>query len=426
MKILIVNWSWYPTGGDWTYIENLKRLYEEKGHEVIALSTQNPLNVKGNGNEYLVKSNNFKLLNENKTIVNSLKVIKNSIISSEALKQIDLILKEHDIKLAHLHNIHNYITPSIIWKLKNKGVKIVWTLHDYKIICPENSFVSNGKVCEKCITGNFYNCAINKCKKNSYAASFLAALDAYLYHSTNTYNKTDMFLCPSQFLLNKFKQFGFDESKLFLTNLCYDIGLIDDFLVRHAIQIKNSDVSAIKNKGDYILYVGRVEVIKGVKTLIDAVKGTHLKLKIAGSGTEIDNLINYLKVEDIRNVEILGFQNKDSVFDLTLNSKFVVCPSEWYENFPFSITESFLFSKPVVGADIGGIPELVKDGETGYLFEAGNAGDLREKLFKLWNDDLMIEQMGKNARKHAIDIFNFETHWKKLNAVLTNLNLNDN
>jgi glycosyltransferase involved in cell wall biosynthesis len=427
MKILMVNWSWYPTGGDWTYIDNLKRLYEDKGHQVIALSTQNPLNVPSTENDYFIESNNFKDLNKNKNFANSVRVIKNSIVSSAALKQIDLILEKHNIKLAHFHNIHHYITPSIIWRLKKKGVKIVWSLHDYKIICPENSFVSNGKICEKCMTGNFYNCATNKCKKNSYSASFLAAVDAYFYHSTKTYDKVDMFLCPSEFILKKFKSFGFDESKLFLSHLCYNISLVDDFISNyHVLNKNNTDNSSIKRDDKYILYIGRVETIKGIKTLIDAVKGTDIKLKIVGSGTEIDNLVDYLKVEDIRNVEFMGFQNKDSVFSLTLNSKFVVCPSEWYENFPFSITESFLFSKPVVGANIGGIPELVRDGETGYLFEAGNAADLQEKLFKLWNDDLLAEQMGKNARDHAINIFNFDTHWDKLNTVFKNLNIHDN
>lgn len=420
----MVNWSWYPTGGDWTYVDNLRRLYEEKGHQVIALSTQNPLNVKSTEKEYFIKSNNFKDLNKNKNFGNSIRVVKDSIVSSDALEAIDLILKEHDIKLAHFHNIHHYITPAIIWRLKKRGVKIIWTLHDYKIICPENSFVSNGKICEKCITGSFYHCATNKCKKNSYAASFLAAVDAYFYHGTKTYNKVDMFLCPSEFILNKFRKFGFDDSKLFLSNLCYDINLVDNFISEHYTQSENTKVLTEPEK--YIMYIGRVEAIKGIKTLIDAVRGTDIKLKIAGSGTEIDSFKNYLDVEGIGNVEFLGFQDKKSVFGLTLNSKFVVCPSEWYENFPYSITESFLFSKPVVGANIGGIPELVRDGETGYLFEAGNTAGLQQTLIKLWNDDNKAIKMGKNAREHAIKIFNFDNHWNKLNTVLTNLNLHGN
>ena len=417
MKILIVSWAWYPTGGDWTYIENIKRLYQEKGHEVIALSTENSLNAQDENEKFFLKTESFKSLNRNRTISNSFKVVKNSVISSDALNMIDDILNKHDIKVAHLHNIHHYITPAIIWRLKAKGVKIIWTLHDYKIICPENSFVSNGKICEKCMSGNFYHCAVNKCKKQSFAASTLAAADAYIYHSTGTYDKVDAFLCPSNFLLNKFKQFGFDDSRLYLTNYCYDIELIDNFIDNHKIQTQ---------KEDYILYVGRIEQIKGVKTLLDALKGTNLKLKIVGVGTELDNLVNYTLVNQIQNVEFMGFQHKDAVFNLTINCKFVVCPSEWYENFPFSITESFLFSKPVIGSNIGGIPELVIDGETGYLFEPGNSSDLRQKLLKLASDGNLIKKMGGNARLHAYSVFNFKTHWDKLNTVLNKLIIDGN
>ena len=155
MKVLLVNWSWYPTGGDWTYINNLKTLYEKNGYEVISLSTLNEKNVDTDSSAYFTNSPDYKSLNKNKNLYNGLKAVKNSVVSFDALKTISQILEDHDIKVAHLHNIHHYITPAIIWRLKRAGVKIIWSLHDYKIICPERTFVSNGKICEKCITGYF-------------------------------------------------------------------------------------------------------------------------------------------------------------------------------------------------------------------------------------------------------------------------------
>lgn len=420
MKILLVNWSWYPTGGDWTYVDNVRALYEMHGHEVIPLSTINEKNIPAIEPAYFIDSPDYKQLNKNRNLVNGYKAVKNSIVSSDALKKVDKALAENDIKIAHLHNIHHYVTPAIIWRLKKAGVKVIWSLHDYKIICPESLFISNGKICEKCITGNFFHCALNKCKKNSLSASVLATAEAYFYHKSGIYRKVDAYLCPSEFLKNKFSSFGFNESRLHVSNLCYDIPLIDRFIREY----QNSNAAGMQE--NYILYVGRIENVKGIRTLINAVNGTGIKLKIVGAGGADEELRQFVKKEQMNNVEFLGFQNKQSVFELTLNSKFVVCPSEWYENFPFSIIESFLFSKPVVGSMIGGIPELVKHGETGYLFEHGNTEDLRQKLVQLWNNDNLIQEMGVKAREHVYRIVNFETHWKKLHSIINNITSDGN
>ena len=233
MKILLVNWSWYATGGDWTYVENLNKLYTKKGHEVIPFSTHNKKNEYSLYSKNFVSAYDFKELNKHKSIRNGIKALKTSIVSRNALFKLDRILEEHDIKVAHLHNLHHYITPAIIDKLHKRGIKILWTLHDYKIICPENSFVSNGKICEKCITGSFYHCTLNMCKKKSFLASMLASFEAYYYHKKNTYDLVDYYLCPSSFIKTKFQKFGFDEKKLFVSNLCYDINLVDDYIDNH-------------------------------------------------------------------------------------------------------------------------------------------------------------------------------------------------
>ena len=411
MKVLIVNWSWYPTGGDWTYVENIGKLYQAHGYEVIPFSTFNKRNEYTIHSKYFVKSYDFKELNKHKTIGNGIKALRTSVISSDALAKLDKILKIHsDIKVAHLHNIHHYITPAIIEKLHKKGIKILWTLHDYKIICPENSFVSNGKVCEKCLTGSFYHCALNRCKKNSFLASSLASFEAYFYHRRKIYDLVDKFLCPSEFLMNKFIAFGFDKSRLMVSNLCYDIDKVDSF-------IKREKEKSAKNE-KYIFYVGRIEEIKGIKTLIDAVHNTPVYLKVAGTGDAIENLKAHVKKNEISNVEFLGFKTKDEVFELTYHSIAGVCPSEWYENLPFSVSETFLFSKPVIGANIGGIPELVVNGKTGLLFEPGNVAELKEKVLQLWNNQDLAVELGNNARAHAYKMYNFSTHWDKINSLL--------
>lgn len=415
-KVLMVSWAWYPSGGDWTYVENVRRLYESQGYQVIPFSTANPKNVQVSGPSYFIDAPDYKELNKNKNLANAWKAVRSSIVSKNALAAIDKVLADHKISIAHLHNIHHYITPAIISKLKNAGVKILWSLHDYQIICPVNTFISHGKICERCITGKFYNCATHTCKRDSFAASLLASIEAYYYHNRGTYNMVDAYLCPSNFLRNKFLQAGFDATKLFVSNLCYDISLVDNFLQQN----KSADVAlsnSTKNN-NYILYVGRLEDVKGIRTLINAMEGTPITLKIAGSGGAEEEFKQLVRQKGLANIEFLGFQDKPSVFGLTMNAKFVVVPSEWYENFPFSVIESFLFSKPVVGSRIGGIPELVLHEQTGLLFEAGNISELRANLLKLWDDEEAIQKWGINARNHICQIVNFDTHWQKLQSVI--------
>ncbi len=410
MNILLVNWSWYPTGGDWTYIENVKKLYEVKGHQVIPFSTNNIKNVSTPYAKYFVDAYDFKELNKHKNISNGIKALKTSVISKNALMKLDMLLDDFKIDVAHLNNIHHYLTPAIIEQLSKRGIKIIWTLHDFKIICPENSFISNGKLCEKCMTGNFYYCAVNLCKRKSFLASSLASFEAYYYHERRTYNLVDYFLCPSNFLKKKFEQFGFENAKMVVTNSCYDISQIDKYIYL------NSQKKGKETANKYVLYVGRLEEIKGVQTLIDAVSNSDIQIKIVGSGSFSDQFKT--QAGNSKNIEFLGFKSKEEVFELTMQSLFVVCPSICYENLPFSIIESFLFNKPVVGADIGGIPELVVNELTGLLFEPGNADHLFEKLNYLWRNENIVHTYGEAARQKAYELVNFSDHWNKINALL--------
>jgi glycosyltransferase involved in cell wall biosynthesis len=415
MKVLMVSWAWYPVGGDWTYIENMKTLYEANGMEVVPFSTKHERNFKDESDKFFVKGYDYKELNKRKTVSSSIKALKNSIVSFEALKNMDKLLDEHEIAFAHLHIIHHWITPSIIWKLKKRNIPIIWTLHEYKLICPEGSFVSNGAVCEKCYNGKFYNCALNKCKKQSFLGSSLASLDAYFYNSLKIYKKVDAFLCPSEFLMNKFRQFGFQADKLKLTNYCYDIESLDNS-VKEEVQ----NTTTVEDER-YILYVGRIEKLKGVLTLIQAIAGTPVKLKIAGTGAALEEFKRYTFEKNIDNVEFLGFQSKENVYELTSKAICIVVPSEWYENYPFSVIESLLLSRPVVGSRIGGIPELVVDGQTGLLHEPGNYLDLREKILQIWDNKELCNKLGSQARKYASEKVNFATHWDIIKTILDDL-----
>ena len=180
-----------------------------------------------------------------------------------------------------------------------------------------------------------------------------------------------------------------------------------------------------KTPGDYYLYVGRISEEKGIKTLIDAaVSNSGGELKIIGNGALRDTMELYAASKDInRSIEFLGHKSRDEVIKYMKNCKFAVVPSEWYENYPFSILEAFACGKPVIGSRIGGIPELVKDNETGLTFEIGNSYELSEKIKYLGNNPEAVIKMGRNARAFAEQELNAEKHYQALMEIYKRVNL---
>ena len=416
MNILIANWTWYPSGGDWTYIENVSKLYRENGHKVIPFSMIDKRNIPTEFSEFFIKNIDYKKLNEKKKLTKGIEVLTKSIYSLEAKRNLERLLDTVSIDLAHLNLIHHYITPSILKVFKKRNIPIVWTLHDYTAICPQSTFVSNDKICEKCIGGRFYNCTLNKCKKQSYLASSVAALENYVYKFSDYYSYVDYFICPSVFSYEKYKKHGFFPEKLrqIYHGYQFESAIIEDSL--------NTKSLATKENRNYIIFVGRLEKIKGVSTLLKAMKSNpDIHLKVIGDGASEQDLLAYQLKNDLTNVEFLGKKSKEEVWQLIYHSEFLVCPSEWYEVLGFTIVEAMLMRKPVIGANIGAIPETVIHNYSGVLFEAGNVEDLSERIRTLYNDKNEIVRLGNNAKAHAEDLFSPQKHFEGLKKLITGL-----
>ena len=408
MNILIANWAWYPSGGDWTYIETISEIYKERGHHVVPFSMQDDRNLPSEYSDYFINNINYKELNRDRSFESGIKVVSKSVYSTEAVQKLKALLKAEKVDFAHLNLIHHYLTPSIIKVLKEHNIPIIWTLHDYTILCPQSTFISNDKVCEQCRDGNFYRCAVNRCKKHSFLASSLAAFENYFHNYINYYKYVDYFICPSLFSYNKYKSFGFFPEKL---RQIYHTYRFDD----HVLE-ENADKNA-----RYIVYVGRLEKIKGVHTLLAAMQSNPgINLKIIGDGSEEANLKSFKNTHSLGNVDFLGKLEKVEVLAIIQKSDFLVCPSEWYEVLGLTIFEAMLMGKPVVGADIGAIPESVIHGKTGLLFQPGNASDLSEKIQTLYNSD-QLSLLGENAFHHIKSLSDRAKHIAVLKELIPGL-----
>lgn len=412
MKVLIINNFYYNRGGDCTYLFSLKDILEEKGHQVVVFSMHHPLNFKSEFSDYFVSHINYEEELKSKSVITGVKVFKRTIYSTEAKRKIEQLIKIEKPDVAHIQNIHHHITPSIFSILKKNNIPIIWTLHDYTLICPNTSFLCRGVICERCKKRKYFWPPISKCKKDSFWASTMAAIEATIHTVMKSYRHVDFYIAPSGFLRDKFIEYGIKKEKIVLLNNfnCY----IDS----------NSGSEAKEN---YFMYLGRLSDEKGVKTLIDASikifmgegrnigEGNKYKLKIVGDGPLKKNMISYVKSGGLEDrIEFVGHQTHNNAMKILKHCKFLVVPSKTYENFPYSVLEAFAMGKPVVGSRIGGIPELVKNWDTGLLFNPDNHEMLALKIEFLIKHPEKAEAMGKNAMEYLSGEISAEKHYMRL------------
>ena len=398
MNILIVNWAWYPTGGDWTYISIIKKSYEENGHKVIPFSVKNDRNESSEYEKYFIKEIDYKKINNKKSPSNILKVISKSIYSFEARKKINLLLEENNIDIAQFIGINCYQTPSIIPVLKKYHIPIIWRLVDYKLICPNTTLFSKNTICQLCKGGRFYNCIQNKCKKNSFSASIVAAFESYFYKFNKAYNEVDLFSFQSKFTRDKYVEFGFDKNMTFIL----------------PNPVEHENVTPNFKHKNYILFYGRLEKCKGIFTLLKSMKQLPgIELRVIGDGSELDDCMKFVNKNLMKNVRFLGTIWDHKLCEEINNCSFVIVPSEWYEPSPYSILQSFAAGKAVIGSNLGGIPDLIIDKYNGLLFKPGDYKELANKIKSLSNNENLIIKYGKNARNTIKSDHTPQVYYKK-------------
>lgn len=385
MKILMVNKFLYPNGGSETYMLKLGEYLISQGHDVQYFGMEDVRNVVGNHAGSYTSNMNF----HGRSLARLVYPFK-IIYSVDARKKIRNVLEDFKPEVVHLNNINFQLTPSIIYEIKKKHIPIFQTIHDPQIVCPNHRLYIEAKetICEKCISGDYTNCIRNKCIDKSLIKSFIAMVESYLYHFLKTYNKVDRYICPSKFMADKLIEGGISPSKI---EVLYNFSDKVEVLGKH------------KLKGKYALYFGRISIEKGIKTLIQVCKELpEIKFIFAGSGLLIDSL------SGIENIEFVGFKKGKELHELINNATFTIYPSEWYENCPFSIIESQAYGTPVIGANIGGIPELIVHNHTGLIFESGNKKQLKKAIQRIYSDDELRNQMIQNClskKSNPIDIY---------------------
>lgn len=393
MKILLINKFLYLKGGDAISTLQTGRLLEKKGHTVNFWGMDHPGNPDYPHKDLLVSYVDFN--KPDGGFSRQVRAAANILYSFEAKRKLEKAINIFKPDIVHLNNFAHQISPSILDVFAKCNIPTVMTMRDYKLVCPTYSMLLDGEPCERCKDGKYYWCFLKNCTKSSYSKSLLNTLEMYLHHKIlHIYDKIDLFISPSMFLKEKVEEMGFKGKIFHLPNFLE----LDDFS------------PCYEAKENSIVYAGRLSPEKGVANLLEAVKGLDVKLKIIGDGPIRDEL----EKTKPKNVISLGYMNQEQLKEEVRDSIALIIPSEWYENNPRVVLEAFALGKPVIGSRIGGIPELVKDSETGYTFTPGNALDLRYKIeYLLKNPDSAVE-MGKNGRRFVEKELNAEEHYRKL------------
>ena len=400
MKILQIDAYHYVLGGAEKVMFNTAELLKENGHQVIFFSLQWEKNLASPYSVFFANSKESR-----RGVFRSLQNVVSYFYHSEAARKLDLLLQQEKPDIAQIHLIWGNISPSVLAVLKKHNVPVILTVHDYRMVCPAYLF-KNGKgaICEQCNGGMYWKCVKNKCCKDSRLLSGIMAAEIFFRNKIlHAIDYMDGLIFVSNFSREKHrvhmpKLNG--KKSVVLYNFSESVGTV-----------VNSSVSP-----RYFLYFGRLSKEKGVHTLIKAMDGLdNIALKIVGTGAEEDHLKQMATDQHAENIEFMGFRQGDELKRLVKGAFYVIVPSECYENNPMTIVEAYSESTPVIGSKIGGIPEIIDEGKTGYCFECGNPESLRQAINKasdLNEEDYM--KMRNNALLFAQQHFNRERYYQKL------------
>jgi glycosyltransferase involved in cell wall biosynthesis len=416
MKILMANKFFFLNGGVEKYYRDLLVRLTETGHEPIPFSVGYFGNWDSAYSPFFLPPPDKEGKAHFKDIRirpgNILRYLDRSIYSFEARYYLYRLIKTAGkIDAAYVFNIYNYMSPSIIDFLKEKDIPVIMQVGDYNLLCPCYTFLLQGLPCTLCLNGNYLHGLRYKCVKNSYPASLVRVLAMFVQRMFRVYHRVDAFTVPCLFMKEKMIQGGFDEKRI--------------HLLRYPMSKKV--VSAPAQKKDYILYFGRLSYEKGLDTLIAAFQklGSGEELFIVGRSYdgEKERLQGFISQEFTERIHFLDFMEKKELDDWIAQALFTVVPSRWYDNAPLSIYESFQLHTPVVGADIGGIPEQIQDKVNGRLFTPGSVPELARAMSWMLEDRQRLLGMGASGAAFVAEHCDMDNHLDQLLQIFGSLKL---
>ena len=357
MRVLMVNKFHYIVGGSETCYFSMKQMLERRGHTVIDFAMVDDKNVPSPYGGYFVNKVDYHGKN---SLGRQILMARNFVYSPEAKKKLDRLVRDAKPDLVHLHMFHHQLSPSILDVVKKHGLPAVYTAHDLQLLCPNYKMTHHGTLCEACLNGKVFSCVRNRCVMDSLGKSALSALENKVHRGRGIYDVIQCVITPSAFYRQKFIQAGYAPER---------VAHIPNFL-----NLPPLTDPVREKKRPYILYAGRLSEEKGLRTLLRAVEGTDISLRIAGIGALEEEMQAALQRRSFSQVHLLGFLGEQALIKEICGASALVLPSEWYENGPYAAIEAMRCGRPLIGSCIGGIPEMIQN--NGILTAPGDADAL--------------------------------------------------
>jgi len=355
LRVWVVHNAYQQRGGEDSVMEAEVSLLKAQGHEVATWVRHND-DVRGMSRASLAAQ---------------------TLWSTDTTAKVDAFVREFRPDVIHVHNTLPLVSPAVFWAAHRAGVPIVQTLHNFRMMCPQGTFLRDGQVCEDCLGKSVpWPAVVHRCYRESAVQSGAVSAMLVLHRGLGTFQrKVTRFIALNQFCRDKFIEGGLPADR---------IDIKPNFVTSEAAPVTHS-----RSGG---LYVGRLSVEKGVQTLIDAMQlHPGHGLQIVGTGPLLED------VQRAAGSACVGGLPLAEVMGRLRHAAFLVLPSLWYECFPRVLVEAFSCGVPVIASRLGSLAEVIDDGRTGLLFEPGRADQLAERIrWAQANPDAMAA-MGRAA-----------------------------
>ena len=366
MKIVLVHNTYLIQGGEDVVFWQERDLLRAAGHEVI---------------EY----QRFNSEMQQYSMVQRLTLIGRTVWSSDSHREFSTLLQQNRPDLVHVHNTFPLISPSILWACREQKVPVVHTLHNYRMFCPGANFIRDGKPCEDCTHGSLWQSVAHGCYRDSRSQTAAVALMLSVHRARKTWTSTvDRYVALTEFARNKFVSNGIPAEKITVKPNCVD-----------------PDPGKRTGEGTYALFAGRLSREKGALTLLKAWRQVprHFTLRIIGDGPALDQAKSEAAAHQLTNITFIERQPRERIIEAMKGARFVIFPSELYENLPLTIIEAYACGVPVIASKLGAMQEIVKQDRTGVFFTPGDSDDLAKAVTQAWERKDYTKKLGDQARE---------------------------
>jgi glycosyltransferase involved in cell wall biosynthesis len=395
--LLSINNYYYPRGGAEVVFFRHNGMLHEAGWDVVPFAMNHRMNIGGERSEFVTE---IEYGRESDGLATRLRKGLKAVYSFEARNKLARLIDRSGPDVCHAHNVYHHLSPSILGLVRSRGIPLVMTLHDLKIACPAYSMLTHDGICERCKDGRLYQVVTNRCMKGSLALSALVMLESYVHLALGSYlRNVDRFLVPSRFYLNKLVEWGFPAERF---------EYVPNFVAAESFE-------ACYAPGTRFVYFGRLSPEKGVATLLRAAAEAGVGVDVIGTGPAEHELRALAGDGDVR---FLGYLTGTKLNAAVSAARAVVVPSEWYENAPLAVLEGAALGKPLIVARVGGLPELVVDGESGWSFESRSVPELAAILRRVAQlPDADVAAAGMAARRRIEDEFSPQRYLERIRGV---------